>query len=186
MPASTPIYGITYPCGGDTIDPDALATFATSMDAALAQGAADLAEVTARPNAQGYEIFVAFPVAVNVATDLGYLVEAYDNDGMLDLSASTTALTIRTSGAYLIWAMYALSGFATLTSQTVILTVNNIERGRYKSRKIAPSGDGQVSLCMPMNLVAGDVVRAQALWTGTGGPASAQPRILSGSFIAAP
>ena len=186
MPASTAVYGITYPCGGDTIDADVFATFASSLDAALTQGAADIAEATERPNAQVQGPFTSQSVTVNVATTLTYIDEIYDNDAMADLTVNNDRLTVQESGAYLVWGGYSLSGFTTLSSLAVILLVNGIERGRHKSRAPSFSGDGQVDLTMPMSLVAGDFIQAQALWTGTGGPATAQPRILSASFIAAP
>lgn len=186
MPASTAVYGITYPCGGDTIDAGVFATFADSLDIALTQGAADIAEATERPNAQVQGPFTSQSVTVNVVTTLTYIDEIYDNDGMADLATNNDRLTVQTTGAYLIWGGFSLSGFTTLSSMAIILLVNGIERGRHKSRAPTFSGDGQVDLTMPMNLTAGDYIQAQALWTGTGGPASVQPRILSASYVAAP
>jgi hypothetical protein len=84
MPSSTAVYGITYPCGGDTIDPAALATFADTLDAALAQGQAELEAVTSRPNAQ-MSATVSQLVVINTSTDLTYTGEVYDNDDMVDL-----------------------------------------------------------------------------------------------------
>lgn len=186
MPASTAVYGITYPCGGDTIDTDVFATFASSLDAALAEGSADLAEATDRPNAQAEAVFTGQSVTVNVTTTLTYVNEVYDNDSMADIAVNNDRLTVQTTGAYLVWGRYSLSNWTTLSSLAIILTVNGVERGRHKSRVAAFSADAQVNLTMPMDLVAGDFIQAQALWTGTGGPATAQPRLLSASYIAAP
>jgi hypothetical protein len=41
MPASTPIYGFTYPCQGETIDPSAFVTLANQIDAKLLDVEAD-------------------------------------------------------------------------------------------------------------------------------------------------
>jgi hypothetical protein len=183
MPASTPIYGITYPCGGDTINPAVLATFANSLDAALAQGRAELSEVTNRPNAQ-MSGTTSQLVVINTSTDLTFEAEVYDNDGIVNLASSTSALIIQTAGAYFIWGAFRLaSGYATLTSVNVILTVNGIERGR----KITSDNDDiEFGFTIPMNLDVGDLVRVQARWTGTGGPASVTTRLLTASYIAAP
>lgn len=179
----TPVYGIAYPCSGDTIDPSVLATFATTLDAALTQGQAELEEVTSRPNAQ-MSATATQNVVINTNTDLTYATEVYDNDGIVDLGVSTSALIIQTAGAYFIWGTFRLvGGFATLTSVNVILTVNGVERGR-----VITSNDDDINyeLSMPMNLAVGDLVRMQARWTGTGGPAEVTTRLLSASFIAAP
>lgn len=183
MPSSTAIYGITYPCSGDTIDPAALATFANTLNDALTQGQTELEQVTSRPNAQ-MSATASQAVVINTSTDLTFATEVYDNDDIVDLGVSTSALIIQTAGAYFIWGAFRLvSGFATLTSVNVILTVNSIERGR-----VITSNDDDVNfeLSMPMNLEVGDLVRMQARWTGTGGPASVTTRLLSASYIAAP
>lgn len=183
MPSSTAIYGITYPCSGDTIDPAALATFATTLDAALTQGQADLERVTSRPNAQ-MSATASQAVVINTSTDLTYTTEVYDNDGIVNLGVSTSALIIQTAGAYLVWGSFRLpSGFTTLTSVNVILTVNGIEQGRDITSN---DDDIEYALSIPMNLQVGDLVRMQARWTGTGGPASVTTRLLSASYVAAP
>lgn len=186
MPASTPVYGITYPCGGDTIDPSVFATFADSMDAALAQGAAEMAQLTNKPNAQvSAQVFPQL-VVLNTITTLTFNTEVYDNDAMADLAVNNDRLTIQTDGAYLIWGMFATGSTTTQTSIAIILTVNGTERGRYKVRPRSSDTFGQTELTMPMNLVAGDIVRMQGLWTGSGGPSSFSTRALSASYLTAP
>ena len=186
MPASTAIFGITYPCGGDTIDPDALATFAQTMDAALAQGAADLAQATNRPNAQVQASATTQSVVINVITTLTYTDESYDNDAMADLATNNDRLTIQTSGVYLVWGAFNTGSTTTQTSAAIILTVNGVEVGRYKTRPRSTQTTNRVSLAIPLSLAAGDIVRAQALWTGSGGPSNFTVRILSASFLATP
>ena len=182
MPASTAIYGITYPCGGDTIDTDVFAMFANTMDAALAQGAADLAAVTDKPNAL-VSATAAQAVVINVSTNLTFDTEVYDNDDMGNLAANNDRLTCQTAGAYFIRGEFTLiSGFTTLTSVNVVLTVNGIEQGRL----IGEGDVGNYGLTMPVELFVGDIVRVQARWTGTGGPANVTTRLLTASYIAAP
>lgn len=181
MPA-TPIYGIVYPCSGETIDPSVLADFARSLDAALAQGTSDLARVTNRPNAQ-MTATASQLVAINTTTSLTFATEVYDNDTMIDLAASTTVLTVRTAGAYLVWGSYRMtSGFATLTSTVVIITVNGVE----VAREVTTTSDLEFGVTVPLNLLVGDTVGLQARWNGTGGPASITTRLLSASYVAAP
>jgi hypothetical protein len=186
MPASTPVYGITYPCGGDTIDPAVLAVFANSIDAALAQGAAELAQVTGRPNAQVARSLPAQAVILNTITTITYVDEVYDNDAMADLATNNDRLTVRTDGGYFIQGRVTAGSATTMTSVAVILTVNGIERGRSKTRPLSTEAFGDVSLSMPMNLVVGDIVRMQTLWTGTGGPSDYTTCFLSASYLAAP
>ncbi len=185
MPASTPVYGITYPCSGETIDPSVFATFANTLDAALAQGTAALAQATNRPNVQ-VQATAAQAVVINVVTTLTYTTEIYDNDAMADLAANNERLTIQTDGVYFIWGAFNTGSTTTQTSAAVILTVNGVERGRYKTRPIAINNFASVSMSMPMSLLAGDIVRMQGLWTGSGGPSNFTGRILSASFLAAP
>ncbi len=181
MPASTPIYGITYPCGGDTIDPDVFATFATTMDAALAQGAADLDAVVNRPNSQIQEL-AAQAVVINVSTGLGFGTVVYDNDNMVNLAVDNGPRIV-TAGAYFVRGEFQLSsGFTTLTSVNVIITVNAIERARL----IGEGDVGNYGLTVPLYLDVGDYVELRALWTGTGGPANVTSRLLAVSYIAAP
>lgn len=181
MPA-TPIYGIEYPCSGDTIDPSVLADFATSMDAALAQGQVDLVEATSKPNAQ-MTSEVSQAVTINTTTALTFATEIYDNDNMVDIAVAPTVLTIQTAGAYLVWGAYRmLDGFATLTSAVVILTKNGVEQGR----RVDTTDDIEYGVTFPMDLAIGDTVGMQARWNGTGGPANVTKRILSASFLAAP
>jgi hypothetical protein len=182
MPASTPIYGITYPCGGDTIDSAVLETFARSVDAALAQGRADLARATGRPNALVYTT-TSQAVVINTATELGFDGSSsdYDNDDMVNLSTNNGPAIV-TPGAYLVWGeLWITDGFTTLTSASAIITVNGIERARH----ITSSDDIDYAVTVPLLLAAGDVVELQALWTGTGGPANVTARALAVSFLSA-
>jgi hypothetical protein len=186
MPASTPVLGITYPCGGDTINPAVFATFTEGIQAALLTGDAAVAAAANRPAA-----FVrAVPsspqsVVINTATTMTYQQEVWDNDGMADLAVNNDRLTIQTPGVYLCGAAaFTFSGFATITSMSVTLTVNGVTVYRRKA-KPADSGIGAAeNHRVPLVLNAGDILRAQCRWTGTGGPASVGARELQAELVA--
>ena len=183
MPASTPVYGITYPCSGENINADAFLTFANTMQTALTTAAAEVESVTSRPNAQ-INAVSNFSITVNTDTTLTFVSEMYDNDGLADLAVNNDRLTIQTPGVYLFNAFADLTGgFATLTSFSLIATVNAVEQFRYKTRKIATSVGVEAMISAPIDCFTGDVVRVLARWTGTGGPATIQTRLLAVSFL---
>lgn len=185
MPNSTPVYGITYPCGGDTINASAIRTFAETLDAALAQGTAELADTVNRPNAM-IRWGVPQPtgtVPVGVATNIVYQAELYDNDGMADLAVNNDRLTCQTGGVYFASSSFTLSNVTTLTGCTIIITVNGTEFGRWKARPQGSSNFMECSLAIPVDLFPGDILRTQALWTGTGGPANISNHHMAASLI---
>lgn len=185
MPGSTPVYGITYPCGGETIDPDVLRTFSSSLNNALLQNRYELAEAANRPNAQiRYAIGGTAPTAaVNVVTTVTYAAELYDNDNMADIAINNDRLTIQTGGVYFVSTTFSLSNVTTLTGCTIIITVNGIEVGRWKNRVVTGGTFTECLLTMPVDLFPGDIVRTQVLWTGTGGPASITNNSMAASLI---
>lgn len=185
MPGVTPVYGITYPCSGETIDPAALQTFASTLDAALLRGAGELSAAANRPNAQvRYAIGSASQtVAFNVVTNVTYAAELYDNDNMADLAVNNDRLTIRTGGVYAISSTFSLSNVTTLTGLTLIITVNGVEIGRWKTRVVVGGTFGECTLALPVDVQPGDIVRTQILWTGTGGPGTISNNSMSASLL---
>ena len=185
MPGSTPVYGITYPCSGETIDPDVLQTFSSTLDSALAQSRAELAEATNRPNAQiRAAVGAPAPTAVvAVVTTVTYTLDLYDNDNMADVATNNDRLTIQTGGVYFVSTTFSLSGMTTLTGCSIIITVNGVEVGRWKNRVIVGGTFTECLLTIPLDLFPGDIVRTQVLWTGTGGPASITNNSMAASLI---
>lgn len=185
MPGMTPVFGITYPCGGETIDVDALATFSRTLDAALVAGAADLEAATNRPNAQiRYAIgSTVQTVPFNVATNATYAAELYDNDNMADLAVNNDRLTCQTGGVYFISSTFSLSNMTTLTGCSLIITVNGVEVGRWKNRVITGGTFTECTLAIPVDLFPGDIVRTQVFWTGTGGPANVTNNSMAASLL---
>lgn len=183
--ASTPAYGIVYPCSGETINPSALQDFASSMDAALAEGRADLAEALNRPSAQ-IDSVSNFSIVIATNTTLTFTQETVDNAAMADLAVNNDRLTVTKAGVYMLSTTVQLQGgFTTVTSFSLFALVNGVERLRYKDRKPTPAGDVFCELAAPLDLNVGDFVQIQARWTGTGGPANIQIRFFNLTFLAA-
>lgn len=187
MPGSTPVYGITYPCGTDTIDASVFQTFSQTLDAAFVAAQAELDAATNKPSAQIYATSLNGSVNVVIATDttLTFAVEVYDNNGMASLAVNNDRLTIQTGGVYWVELFTQISGYTTLTSITGILRVNGVDFYRYKSRALAIASDGFAHFSMPVNLNPGDFLQGRVRWTGTGGPGSADIRRLSASMLVA-
>lgn len=185
MPGATPVYGITYPCGGDTINAAVMQSFSDTLNAALVRAAAEMAETTDRPNAQiRYAIGGTAPTAaVGVATNVTYAAELYDNDNMADIVTNPDRLTVQTGGVYAVSSTFSLSNVTTLTGLTLIITVNGVEVGRWKTRVVVGGTFGECTLAIPVDLFPGDVVRTQVLWTGTGGPGSITNNSMAASLL---
>lgn len=182
MPATTPVFGITYPCSGDTIDPAVFATFANTLDAALQSGTDTVATALNRPNVQ---VSATTNQSIVLATDttLNFDTERYDNDSM-GAGGLITTLNVNTTGVYLLSATAILnSGFTTLTTLSLFATVNGLEVLRYKTKNPTFSGGTKCTLAGPIDCLAGSSVQVRARWTGTGGPANIGTRSLGLSFL---
>jgi len=186
MPGSTPVYGITYPCGGDTIDTGVFQTFSETLDNAFVTAQGELEAATQRPNAQVYNSGLN-PIAIVVATDTTctFTTEVFDNDNMANLAVNNDRLTIQTGGVYWVSAFVDVSGFTTLTSVSAIIQRNGIDFYRYKSRALSISADGFAAFSIPMDLFPADTLILRARWTGTGGPGSIGIRRLTASLLVA-
>jgi hypothetical protein len=184
--ASTPVYGITYPCSGDTIDAGVFQTFSDTLDAALETVRAELAQATNRPSAQIYQGGTV-PIPIAVATDVTatFTTEVFDNDDMANLAVNNDRLTIQTGGVYWVSMTVQVSDFTTLTSVSAILQRNGVDFFRHKSRALSISADAFASFAMPADLDVGDTLIARARWTGTGGPGNIYIRRLTASLLVA-
>ena len=183
MPGMTPVLGIRYPCSGDTIDSSVFANFTNDIQAALLTGDAAVASAANRPAAQVQGETPTQSVVINTATVMTYTTEVFDNDDMADIAVNNDRLTIVTGGLYLCGAQVTtLTGFATISSMTVNLTVNGTTVYRYKTPGFG-FGSAQINR-VPLDLNAGDILRAETRWTGTGGPANLSYRELTAEMIA--
>lgn len=153
MPANTPIYGFTYPCVGETIDPADFSLLATQIDTKLASLASDedwaLGRYVVRllPPSQG-------GVVAGVETQI---------------VAAGSQYTILADGVYV--ASFQSSILATTVDAfRVRLRRNaNVFFGRTLSIDPAIASSGATSASsIPFTAVVGDVISATVLFSGTG------------------
>lgn len=171
MPGSTPVYGIAYPCSGDTINPTLFQDYAESVQDALTE-VSNLADQLLNPPAVLVrQIGGGQSIAAGVTTVATYTVITYDTAAMFNLATPTT-VTITQPGTYV--ANYRLRLFAfptTLNSFRGAILVNGVEVAYNKSDE----STGAFNVDTPMwisamlpSLVAGDTITTNALFVGTG------------------
>lgn len=165
---STPVYGIVFPCEGDPITVATFATFATTVEAALATVEAVETQALFPPSAS-VRISQA-GIAAATPTDCVYVEEYWDNAAIA--TVATAILTVPVTGMYLVAATVGVSGFATISSLKTAVTVNAVEQ---LAMKYVPTGGTPVGAIPQglLRLAAADQVRCRVTWTGTGGPATA-------------
>lgn len=161
----TPVFGITYPCMGAPVTLADFSTFAADVEAAIATVDALATEATQPPNAS-VQLSMA-GVAVNVATDINYTSENWDSGTIATPTA--TALTVPSNGMYMAVVNAGVSGFATITSMRAAISVNAVNQYVFKFLPVAATPN-QANPHGLLRLAAGDLVRCNFLWTGTGGP----------------
>lgn len=185
MPGMTPNFSLPYPCAGETIDPAIFCEFSDALDAALVTVNANADFVANRPNARidrgsGLNTF-----AVGVATNVQFSTEVFDNDTMVDLGADNAAITVVTPGVY--WAQFMVGTITTFTTWTryrLTITQNGTANiGRKFIYSTADAFFTANSIYGVLVCQAGDVIRGQYLWNGTGGPQVMNSGSLSMSFI---
>lgn len=161
----TPVFAITYPCEGSSITMQDFYDFATTVEAAVVGVDALATEAVLPPNVS-VQLSLA-GVALNVATDITYVSEDWDSAAIA--APPATALTVPADGMYFVPFYAGVSGFATLTSMRAAISVNGVNQYAFK---FAPNS-GTPNRSVPhglLRLAAGDLVRCNFLWTGTGGP----------------
>lgn len=162
---STPVFGIVYPCEGSPVSCDDFSAFATSAETAVATVDALATEATSPPNAS-VQLSMA-GVVVAVATDITYTSENWDSGAIA--APPATALTVPSNGMYMVAINAGVSGFATLTSMRASISVNAVNQYTFKYLPAAATPTQDVPHGL-LRLAAGDLVRCNFLWTGTGGP----------------
>lgn len=152
MPDSTPIYGFTYPCPGETISPADFTTLANQIDAKLLEldTLTDLA--LNRPN-------LAVDDGVTQTVTAGV-------DTVLTLSDST--FVIPTAGVWVVWVeVRSQTSPPTLTMTRARVRQNGVVRYGFNHDA---EGNNPVP-CRPAGVIigaVGDVISTQFLYTGTG------------------
>jgi hypothetical protein len=140
-------------------------SFATSVEAAIATVDALATESTSPPNASVALNMAG--VAVTVATDITYTSENWDSGTIATPPA--TALTVPANGMYMVAINAGVSGFATITSMRASISVNAVNQYTFKYLPAQATPTQAIPHGL-LHLAAGDLVRCNFLWTGTGGP----------------
>lgn len=169
MPA-TPNYGIVYPCGGSQIGCDIFGEFTQSVQEALNTLDAAQAQAQNMPSASIRRNSGNSPLTISVATSIQFDQESWDNDGMANLAVNNDRLTVQTPGVYMVSFNGQQSGtFTTLQSQAASIAVNGVTQYRKKQGSTT-NRNFPTQVFGLVDCAAGDIIQAQWLWTGTGGP----------------
>lgn len=153
MPANTPIYGFTYPCVGETIDPADFSLLATQIDTKLASLASDEDWALGR-----YAVRLTPP-------SQGAIVAGAETQ----IVAAGSQYTILADGVY----VASFEGFLSATTVDAFrirLRRNaNVFFGRSISVDPALASSGSIEASsIPFVAVVGDVISATVLFAGTG------------------
>lgn len=140
-------------------------SFATSVESAIATVDALATQVIDPPTAS-VDLSMA-GVAFGVATDINYTSESWDSGSIAN--PTFTALNIPENGMYMVNIFAGVSGFATITSMRAAISVNGTNQYVFKFLPAAATPN-QAHPQGLLRLAAGDLVRCNFLWTGTGGP----------------
>lgn len=151
---NTPIYGFTYPCETDAIDPAAFATLATQIDAKLLELQAEVDQAVGRYSS--IQSMVPNQAAIAASVDTA-------------LTNAGSTYTIPVNGIYIADASFTLSA-TTITSMRLMVRLNAVEKyGRTYPGPTSPAtlGPGDVP-GVPLICAAGDTISCSMLFTGTG------------------
>lgn len=171
MPATTPT-GITYPCSGDTIDPDVFATYATTTQDALNSVQAQVDQALRPPAVSVRTDSPGQTIAAGVTTTMAYQMIMYDTAAMFSASAPTV-ITVPEDGTYLAHAWFSRSSPPTTElAYRVAILVGGVERA---FQKLDGGGSGSFTAVQPFfvsallpSLTAGNQITSTSLLVGTG------------------
>jgi hypothetical protein len=152
MPASTPIYGFTYPCPGDTISSATFTTLANQIDAKLLDLSSTATLALNRPNIE--------------LDDPGVQTVTAGVDTVLTLSDSTYVIPM--AGVWVFWVEVApASSPPTITMVRARVRQNGVVR---YGMNLDTEANNTITVRTTGVLVAasGDVVSTQYLYTGSG------------------
>lgn len=161
----TPNFAITYPCVGVPIACADFATFATDVEAAVATVDTEATAATHLPYA--LQVTQTTP-ALAVATTLVFAASAFNFS--TGITVAGNAFTVVTPGLYLTTAQCnGIDSTLTMTSGRVSILRNGVLVDAIKRRPYTgfPSVSN-LTVTAPLELVAGDAVTFQYLWTGSG------------------
>lgn len=182
---STPVWGLPYPCAGETMDPSIFCDFSDAVDAALVTLNTNAEFVANRPNARIDRTANANTFVAGAASNVTFNTEVFDNDAMVDLAADSARIFINTSGIY--WVSFSVGGFATFTTWTrYLMNITQAGNSRVYRKFIvntAQSTPTDNTITGALRCQAGDTIRGAFTFFGTGGPMQMSRASLSASFI---
>lgn len=173
----TPNFAITYPCMNTVIDCDDFREFATDVEAAFVTVDAEATAVTHMPFAIQE---TSTTPALAVATTLVFIASANNfSSGITVLGNTFVAIA---PGLYAVQVQCALAtSTLTMTSGRLSILKNAVMVDAIKRKpQVSFPSVSNMNLTAAINLVAGDTISFQYLWTGTGaltGPITATANI---------
>ena len=177
MPGSSVTYAIPFPCEGETINSATFLSFSTAVEAAIASVDALENLTLLRPSAMVANS-VTQNVAVGVSTTCVYDTELWDTNNMANVVVNNDRLTIVTNGVYMVdGGVNTIFSPTTVTSNAVLLTKNGTAFAENKADSSNPTYPVHALSIIPC--VAGDILRMNYLWTGTGGPGAIGARFVA-------
>jgi len=162
---------------GEAINAATFASFATAVEAAVS-GVDVLRTLSLNRDSALVAASVGTNVAVGVATTITYDTEQWDVGGLANLGVSNDRLTIQRNGVYMFrFGSNSEVAATTMTSCAVIITKNAVAFAERKQDITAGTSTHGVQASAMSSCVAGDIIRVQYLWTGTGGPLAITARL---------
>lgn len=157
MPESTPIYGFTYPCPGDTVDAASFSTLANQIDARFLSMQTDENWALGR-----------YSVDQVMSPNQAGLVQGVET---VLVNAGSTYV-IPADGVYIANAVFQVTATTSVSSARLRLRLNAVAiPGRTYNNANAPFATNTFSATIPANpfvAVAGDTISAAVLWFGVG------------------
>jgi len=152
MPASTPIYGFTYPCQGETISPAAFSTLANQIDVKLAEVEADRFLALNRYN-----------------SDLsGFPSEVVPNGVDTTLTSPASTYTLPMAGVYI----FDVTADPTSTPATVNMLQASVYQNGVFRFAMTKNTEGNSAVDStpsgPIVGAAGDVITTRFFYSGSG------------------
>lgn len=152
MPDSTPIYGFTFPCPGETVSAAAFATLANQIDAKLLEVNADLTLALNRPNSDQNSAATVQTIPANVDTTLTLVGSTY---------------TVPAAGVWVFHVTVTAATFPTVNMMRGTVSLNAVPRYRF----MLNTEGNNVGPVQPVGAVVaavGDVFTTQFLYNGAG------------------
>jgi hypothetical protein len=168
MPGQTPL-GIRYPLYSEVVSADVWQNMADDIEGILSTIDGYRAQLLTPPT--GVVASLSTSITVNTPTVATFTFEEIESD-LADLGANNDRFTVP-SGIWMMGAYTNLSGFTTVTSFRISLTVNGTTIASNKLPNI--SGTPPIAMTVQSVVPAATnntILRTSIHWTGTGGPAT--------------